>query len=253
MSIDSAPKIAAIVEARLGSTRLPGKHLIDVFGQPMIWYLVRQLEASKLLDDIIVATTTSRVDDPLVAYLQSISVCVYRGSEEDVLGRVLEAAQAYDVDVLVEVTGDCVLVDPLILDYVVTSFLNYGDDYNLVTNCLSGTYPIGMDSQVFSRRDLSRVESLANAPLDREHVTRYFLRNPDKFRTLSVATPRQWYWPGLSIVLDEPEDALFIKRIIEYLGVNTHPYSCEQIFELLKRTPELLKIAQHVHRKSADE
>ena len=155
-------KVIATIEARMGSTRLPGKVLREVVGVPLLGHLISRLQACDKLDDFVVATTTSPADDVIDEYCQSLGVAVFRGDEDDVLGRVLAAASSLAADVVVETTGDNPLLDPSIVDLHVETFLSNTADY--VSNAIVPTFPDGMEVQVFSLETLRRSEAIANHP-----------------------------------------------------------------------------------------
>ena len=153
------------------STRLPGKVLLEAVGKPLLELMVERLRRARSLDEIVVATTTEPSSDPIAALADRLGIGCFRGSEDDVLGRVLGAAQAYDAELIVETTGDCPLVDPDVLDLVVERFRVGGVDY--CSNTLERTYPRGMDVEVLPTAVLEEVASLTDDPADREHVSIY--------------------------------------------------------------------------------
>lgn len=225
-------KIVAIVEARMTSRRLPGKHMLTVKNIPIISYLISRLKSVQLIDEIIIATTTNTADDVLEEIADFHSVYVYRGSENDVMLRVLEAAVSREADLICEITGDCPLIDPKLVSQCIECFLvnnvdyvNYGTKY--------GGLPDGFGSQVFSVNALRRSEKLTNDSLDREHVTRHIQNNRDIFRLFYLAAPNCIKKPNLRVTLDYIDDYLLIKEIIEYFELHNLNTSCENIIEYL--------------------
>ncbi|MDD1664201.1 MAG: glycosyltransferase family protein, partial [Methanomicrobiales archaeon] len=177
-------KTAAIIEARMTSTRLPGKVLLPVLGRPLLDHLIERLKRARTLDQIIVATTTNATDDPVEALARNLGCGCFRGSEEDVLERVLSAAHRFGVDLIVEITGDCPLMDPAIVDILVETYrLNR---YDYVSNVLERTYPRGMDTQVFPTKVLDEVARLTDDPVDHEHVSLYIYNHPERFSLHNV-------------------------------------------------------------------
>ena len=214
--MSAAPRICATIEARLTSTRLPGKVLMEAAGQPMLAHMITRLQRVPQLDDIIVATTVNATDDPVVALTEELGVGCYRGSEHDVLDRVLSAAQANDVDLIVETTGDCPLIDPAIVSKVIDFYLAGEADY--VSNALvPRTYPVGMDTQIFATDILADVAGRTDAPDDREHVSLFIYKNPDLFRIAAVTAPPHHHAPETRLTLDTPDDLAVIRRVFEAL------------------------------------
>lgn len=215
------------------STRLPGKVLMEAGGKPMLQILIERLSRVPQLDGLIVATTTNADDDPVAALARRMGVHHYRGSEHDVLGRVLEAAQAHDVDIIVEMTGDNPLLDPAISSSVIDDYLAGGADY--VSNTLSPrSFPIGMDTQVFATDILADVARRTNAPDDREHVSLYIYSNPDRYRIREVKAPPQFHAPEVRLTLDTPEDLIRIRGIYERLHPENPEFGLADILALLR-------------------
>ena len=245
-------KVVAIIESRMGSSRLPGKALADVNGKPAIRRLVDRLCRCKSLSDIVVATTTNPKDDALEQWADAENVKVYRGSEDDVLKRVLLAAKAFDADTIVEITGDCILTDPSIVDLAVSKYLS--EDADVVTNCGDHlTYPMGVYAQVFSVDSLDWVE--ANIKDDhavREHVSLYFYEHPEKYKIVELLAEPDISYPEWRFQLDYPEDLQFINEV--YRALEPHfgeDFVTENIVRFLKSAPEILSINSHCVEKQA--
>jgi spore coat polysaccharide biosynthesis protein SpsF len=241
-------KVAAIIEARMTSTRLPGKILRPIMGRPMLELMIERLERCSNVDSIIVATTSNDTDNPVEALSRRLGVGCYRGSEDDVLLRVVEAAEAHGVDVIVEVTGDCPLIDPSIVDRVADVYLD--GEYDYVSNILERTYPIGMDVQVFATRDLRQVEQKTDDPADREHVSLYFYEVPGRFRTRNVASDLPEQHREHRLTVDTIEDFTLIEEIFKKLYPKTPAFSLDDILRLLEEYPELAGINKGVQQKS---
>lgn len=239
-------KTVATIEARMGSSRLPGKVLLPAAGVPMIGHLVSRLLAVERIDEIVVATTTDRGDDVLEDWASQNNVAIFRGSAHDVMGRVINAAKSVDADLVVEITGDCPIIDPDVVDLGIRTFLANSVDY--VSNVVVPSYPIGMDVQVFMLDTLEKSYSETSDPLDHEHVTRHIRQNPAKFSSLHMIAPKGSHYPGLGLTLDEPSDYLVIKHIIENLQPPLNS-SCEQIINFLNDHPEILALNKAVYRK----
>jgi spore coat polysaccharide biosynthesis protein SpsF len=181
-------RVVALVESRMASTRLPGKNLLPILGKPMLARLLERLKRCRMVDELCVATTRDAADDALEALARAEGVACHRGSVDDVLERTLHAATALKADVIVEITGDCPLVDPDIADAAVRRYLKGGVDY--VANVLDRlSFPVGFDVQVYSRAALAEVSGLTDDPFDRGNVTPFFYRNPQRYRLLNLFAP----------------------------------------------------------------
>ncbi len=244
---DGVARICATIEARMTSTRLPGKVLTPCLGKPMLELMVERVRRVPSLDGIIIATTTNRTDDPVAALADRLGVGCWRGSEEDVLTRVLEAAQAFDVDVIVELTGDCPLMDPEIVERVIQEYRRAGVDY--VSNVLTRGYPIGMDTEVFATAVLADVARRSDDPVDHEHVSVYIYQHPEIYTLGNVAAPPQCERPRLRLTLDTPEDLQVIRSVFEALYPANPEFSLADVLEFLDRKPEIAAINAHVQHR----
>jgi spore coat polysaccharide biosynthesis protein SpsF len=226
------------------SSRLPGKVLLEAAGKPLLEHMVERLRRARTLDAIVIATTDEAASDPIVALAERLGVGCFRGSEDDVLGRVLGAAQAHQADVIVETTGDCPLIDPAVLDLVVGRFHAGGVDY--CSNTLERTYPRGLDVQAFPTAVLAEVAGLTDEPADREHVSLYIYEHPERYRLRSVVSGRPELG-DLRLTVDTPEDYALIRAIFEAL----HPrdFGLQDVLDLLERSPELRELNRHVQQK----
>jgi spore coat polysaccharide biosynthesis protein SpsF len=240
-------KIIATIEARMSSSRLPGKVLLEANGKPMLLYLVERLKSVPSLDDIVIATTTNQSDDAIVDFACKNSINYFRGSENDVMIRVIEAAEQFCADVIVEITGDCPIIDPQIVEQTIQIFKNNEAEY--VSNAHLRGYPIGMDTQVFSLDTLKKSASMTSDTLDHEHVTLHIRNNPDIFKHIHLLPPPELNWPELGLTLDEQSDYELLRKIIEILGPNNTMFSCLDVINLLKTNPMLVKINKDVIRK----
>ena len=240
-------KIVATIEARMTSSRLPGKVLLTASGIPMLQHLVNRLRAVPSLDGIVLATTTNETDDALESFALKMGINCFRGSEEDVMSRVIGAAASVNADLVVEITGDCPIIDPQIIEQTIRMYHANPADY--VSNAHIRSYPDGMDTQVFLLETLKHSASMTEDQLDHEHVTLHIRNNPEIFRHVHLVAPPELHWPELGLTLDEPADYELLKRIIEHFG-NTNPlFSCLDVIRLLREKPEWVAINQEVLRK----
>lgn len=240
-------KIVATIEARMGSTRLPGKVLLPAAGKPMLVHLIDRLKQVPSLHEIVLATTTNAADDVLAALAEREGIRWWRGSEDDVLGRVLSAAQSVEAVVIVETLGDCPLLDPALVEQVVQTWLHNECDY--AGNARVRCYPRGMDVQVFSAEALAHSAILTNDPADREHVSLHLFNHPELWRQVNVMAPPELTWPELGLTLDTQEDYLLLKRIIEHFGEHKPYFSCADVVEWLRAQPDLVAINARVQRR----
>ncbi len=240
-------KIVAIVEARMTSKRLPGKHLLPAAGIPMIAHLLRRLKQVPSLDEVVIATTVNAADEPLVGIAKTFGVSYFRGSEDDVMERVLMAAEASGTDVIVGITGDCPLIDPDLVEQTIQVFLRNKCAY--VSNAEIPTYPDGMNTQVYGIASLRKSFSLTDDPLVHEHVTLHIRKNPELFPPIYLVAPPSLSWPDLALTLDERQDYELLKRIIEHFGESNPYFSCREIIEVLRANPQWVALIKGVVRK----
>lgn len=240
-------KIVATIEARMTSTRLPGKVLLPAGGKPMLQHLVDRLRQVKSLQAIVLATTINRTDDCLEVFAQEQDIAYFRGSEEDVMSRVIGAADSVQADIVVEITGDCPIIDPLIVEQTIQIFRHNTSEY--ASNSLIRSYPDGMDTQVFALKTLKRSAAMTNDPLDREHVTLHICTHPELFRQVTLIASPDLYWPELGLTLDEKEDYELLQNLIEYFGPSMPYFGCREVINLLRTKPEWVAINQEVRRK----
>ena len=241
-------KIVAMVQARMGSTRLPGKVLMDLAGETVLGRVVRRVQRSTLIDEVEVATTTSKSDDRIVDEIQRLGVSAFRGSEDDVLDRYWRASQECGAAAIVRITSDCPLIDPELIDETIRNFVQQRADYT--SNCRPRTYPRGLDTEVFTVEALKQVWEKAHQPYEREHVTPYFYEHPRLFRLTSLNSTidySRFRW-----TLDTPEDLMLLRAIYTHFSGRTH-FSWQEVMELVEREPTLSSINAHVHQKRLQE
>ena len=240
-------RVVATIEARMTSSRLPGKVLMPVLGDPMLMHLVRRLRAVSSIDGIVIATTTNAADESIVEFARAAGVPCYRGSEDDVLARVIGAAESDDADIVVEITGDCPVIDPDIVEQTIQMFAHHNADY--VSNSLVRSYPDGMDAQVMLLETLQASAALTTDRLDREHVSRFICRHPDLYSHVHLIAPPSLHWPELGLTLDEKDDYVLLKKIIENLYPIDPLFSCSDMIRVLKNNPDWIEINRNVTRK----
>lgn len=249
MRTASGPRIICIIEARFNATRLPGKLLMPILGEPMLGRMVERLRRSRTIDDIVIATVTGTSDDALAAYAEALGVHVFRGSEDDVLDRVVGAARSQSADIIVETTGDCPLIDPGLVDKVVGDFLIGGADF--VSNILPHTTPRGTDVRVFRAPDLSHINDSSADPADHEHVSLHFWEHPERYICRNVQTDLPGEAASLRLTVDTPEDLELVRAIYAELYEANPAFTLADVLMLLNRRPDLAVVNRHVQQKPA--
>jgi len=233
-------RIVATIEARMASTRLPGKVLADIGGKPALEVMIERLRLVPELNAIVLATTLNASDDAVEALGRRLGVGVWRGSEDDVLQRVLDAARNHKADVIVELTGDCPLIDPAVVSAVVRRYLEAGVDY--VSNILTRSFPIGMDTQVFAVKVLADVSRRTADAADHEHVSLYIYRHPERYSLANLLAKPAETRPQLRLTLDTAEDLRVIRAVHAALSPEGAGYSVARMIEFLDADPNTARI-----------
>ena len=206
--------IAAIIQARMSSSRLPGKVMLDLAGAPVLVRVVERVRSAKLVDVVAVATSTDPSDDPIAALCEERNIALFRGPLDDVLARYIGAAHALGCETIVRITSDCPLIDPSVIDLCIETFLEGHYDY--ISNCAPGerTFPRGLDVEVCATAALERADRDAKAPYEREHVTPFMRENKQNLFSVGpmVDAPSAYRRP-YRLTLDYPEDYELIKRL----------------------------------------
>lgn len=239
--------VNAIIQARCGSTRFPGKVFADINGNPLLWHVVNRLKFAELIDNIIVATTVNTIDDEIEKWCKKEGVNCFRGSEDDVLNRYYRAALAFPSDIVVRVTADDPFKEPAVIDEVIGKLIN--EKYDLVTNNYPPSFPEGLDCEAFTFEVLKTVEESTDDLFEREHVTQYVYHNPDKFRIGNVLSDRQlshYRW-----TIDTVEDYEMVKRVYNNRKLDSKGILLmDEILDILKNHPEISAINSDVERSA---
>jgi len=227
--------VTAIIQARMTSTRLPGKVMLEVLGKPLLGYLVERLADAARIDRIVVATTTNPEDDIVAEFSRKAGLDLFRGSEHNVLERYTRAATVYQADHILRITADCPLIDPVLVDALVDFYFKGEFDYAL--NCEPPTLPDGLDAEVFSFAVLQQTHENATLPSEREHVTPYMRKHPEIF---SIGRWRNAQdWSHLRWTVDEPEDFHLVSRVIKALYSQNQHFGTTDVMALLAQNPTL--------------
>jgi spore coat polysaccharide biosynthesis protein SpsF len=240
-------KIGCIIQARMGSTRLSGKVMKELEGKTVLEHVIERVKQSKMIDEIIIATTVHDRDDVIESEALRCGIKVFRGSEGDVLSRYFYAAKENKIDVIVRITSDCPLIDWNIIDDVISKFIN--NEYDIVTNAgldqKQRTFPRGLDLEVFSFSVLSNAFNNATERYQREHVSPYIYETSEKIHVFQNAVDYSKYrW-----TLDTEEDWILINKIFKRLYTGLHNFGLMEIIELMEREPELNEINKHIEQK----
>ena len=235
-------KIVAIVQARMGSTRLPNKVMKEINGKPMIELLLQRLSKAKRVDEIIVATSTNENNIPLIEFVSGLGFRVVAGSENDVLRRYIQVLDESAADVAVRITGDCPLTDPSLVDEVIDEFMASGRDY--CSNIDPASYPDGLDIEVLYASALRKVHSTTNDQFDREHVTP-FLRNSGLFTKSNITNAHDY--SSLRWTVDEPADFRVIADVFNHFSPNIH-FTWKEVLALYDEKPEIFLANSEISR-----
>ena len=238
--------IEAFIQARMGSTRLPGKVLKTVLGKPLLEYLVERIAQTKEIDDFVILTSHEKSDDPIVSFCHKHNIAAYRGSEDDVLDRYYQAALLRKPDGIVRITADCPLIDPDVIDQVVQIF-RQDPHVDYISNAFERTFPRGLDVEVFSFHALQQAAQQAIRPEEREHVTVYMYRHPEIFKLKNVAhkpSMGNYRW-----TVDTPEDFALIRLILENLYPSNPHFRMKDILRLLAQHPTWSELNAHIEQK----
>jgi spore coat polysaccharide biosynthesis protein SpsF len=241
-------KVVAIVQARMGSTRLPGKVLRQLGSRTALSWVIHRVLRFHHIDGLLIATTLQSADDAIVQEAARCSAEVFRGDESDVLDRYYRAACHARADLIVRITSDCPLIDPEVSDYTIRRFLDEQPDY--ASNTLERAYPRGLDTEVMTFSALERAWKEASEPYQRAHVTPYLYQHPEKFRLLSVKGEDDF--SGYRWTLDTPDDAEFLQEVFARLGGSVE-FTWRDVLNLLEREPALAEKNQHTCQKALHE
>jgi len=239
--------IVAFVQARLGSSRLPEKSLREIEGKPMIWHIIERLKHSKHINKIVVATTVNPLDDKIAAFCEQNGVGYHRGSEMDLVSRFYETAKKFNADVIVRIWGDCVFIDPQIVDKVIELLLNNKLDY--ASNVRPPSFPRGMDCEVFTFQTLERDFKETSDPFYREYMTDYIFRNPDKFKLGNLANDTDL--SSRCLYVDYADDLALAQEIYKEMHAQGKKvFYLKDILDLLEQNPKLKQMNAGLQRYS---
>lgn len=235
---ENGKKVLAVIQARMSSTRLPGKVLFPIQNRPMLSYMLERVSAAQRVDQVILATSLDPSDDPIAQFCGQEDVLCYRGSLDDVLDRYYQAAQTGGGQTIVRLTGDCPLLDPRIIDTMVEVYQKNQYDYIANTVPPAGaSFPDGMDVEIFSMKNLERAWREAQKPSEREHVTFYFWKNSQIFSLHRHDSPKDF--SGYRLTVDYPQDFEVVTKIFTELYPKNPLFRMEEVIDFLDRHPEI--------------
>lgn len=240
-------RIVVVVQARMGSSRLPGKVMKTICQKPVLELMLERLSKSKLIDEIVVATTNLKEDDVIFDWSKKIGYSVFRGSELDCLDRHYQVGKKFAAKFIAKITSDCPFIDPIIVDKVIGFFLEHSDEFDYVSNSHPPSYPDGLDLEIMHLSALENAWKNSVDMLEREHTTTYIWKRPDIFRIGNVTMPggknmfmkERW-------TLDYPDDFEFTKQIYENLYMPGKIFLMDEILKFLDNRPKIRKINSHL-------
>lgn len=232
------------IEARMTSSRLAKKVLKPLGNSTVLEVMINRVLKCKLVNKIIVATTINKEDDGIINLCEKKNVEYFRGSENNVFQRVLQAHEKFETDIIVELTGDCPFIEPRLIDEAIEFYLN--NDYDYVSNSIKSTFPVGMSIQVYSLKALQEVSKKELTSMDIEHVTPEFYTTK-RFKTYNIEAPKNLYFPELSVTLDTKEDYEIITKIMNHF--KNDYFTIEEMISYVRKNPKLLQINSSIKRK----
>ncbi len=244
--MDRRTKVVAIIQARMGSCRLPGKVLLDLAGEPILARVVHRVHRAGTVDELVIATTNEQADDVLVDLCAARGWLCFRGSQDDVLDRYYQAALKHEANVVVRITSDCPLIEPEVIDRVVRELVERRPPSDYATNVLpQRTYPRGLDVEAFWFETLKVIWREDENPAWREHVTQYLHHHPERFVILGVQSDRDL--SAMRWTVDTREDYDLVQRIYGAFGHDL--FSWQEVVTLLEENPQWLETNRHVQQK----
>lgn len=241
-------RVIAIIQARMSSTRLPGKIMLPLAGKPVLQHIIERLRMSEYIDEVVVACTTNYQDDMIIDLCDMLECKYYRGSEDDVMQRVVEACEKFEADIIVDVTSDCPCVDAGLADSFIETLVKLETDY--VSNVINRTMPRGLDMQVLTYKALERANREVDNVVDRSHVTSWIYKNPITQGTyrLSTKVMKESDYSEIRLTLDTEEDYQLLRLVFDSFPVND--FGLEDLIKLINWYPEMFELNKHVPQKS---
>lgn len=245
--------ITVIIQARTGSTRLPNKIFKPLAGKPVLWHVYNRVKQSKLISQIVIATTELQEDDAVENFCNENKISFYRGSSDNVLSRYFFAAKRYKAETIIRITADCPVIDPVVLDNIIETFSdeNKNDKLDYMSNSIVRTFPRGLDAEIFSMAALEKTFNEATLKYEFEHVTPYIYKHPELFKIKNFESYKdysQYRW-----TVDTKEDYELLRNIYDALYYQKEIFLLEDILKLLEEHPELTEINRAIEQKKLGE
>ncbi|MBU1145318.1 MAG: glycosyltransferase family protein [Firmicutes bacterium] len=239
--------ITAIIAARMNSSRMPGKSMALLCGIPSLEHIINRLKASRFIDQIIVATTTNNTDDKIRECAKMNGVLCFSGSEDDVLDRTVKAGEISNSEHVVIVNGDSPIIDPYVVDCVISAYFKNNADY--ASNSWKESWPVGTEAEICRLATLQKINTSSTDPAYHEHVTLELNENRNKYKMIDVTASSDEMWPELRLTLDTQEDYKLISYIYENLYPSNQLFGIKEIVEFLKQKPEFVRINSNIKQK----
>ena len=236
--------IAAIIQARMDSKRLKGKVLKKILSKPILYYQIERLRRSKLVNNIIIATTQKKSDDSIISFCEQYKVSYFRGNENNVLKRYLDCAKLYKVSNIIRLTADCPLLEVSLLDKMIK--LHIQNDYDYTSNNVNGYWPDGLDIEIIKYKTLNKINKIVKINSDKEHVTTYIKKNLNNFKYRLLKPQKNLSY--LRLTVDQNEDFILVNEIFKRLYKIKKNFTLEDIIKLFKRNPDLINLNNKIKR-----
>ncbi len=246
-------KIVATIEARMSSERLPGKSLRKILGKPMLELLIERVKSSTLIQDIVIATSSKKDNQPIEDLAKRLNIHCFRGSEDDVLDRVLNAAKSVKGELIVELWADSPLIDPQVLDNMIEYYKE--NDFDCIGTTLPNftkTYPIGFSALIFPTKILEEISKITHNPVDRENVSNYIYEHPEKYKIAPFPCPKELDHPEFRLTVDEESDFRLIESIFQNLYPKNPKFTAPDVIKFLLSNPDIAKINSNVAQRKLD-
>lgn len=243
----SSENIIIVVQARLGSSRLPGKVMKPILGKPLIWHIVNRLKKISSVSNIVISTTNEKDDERLIEFAQSEKISIGAGKVYDIIDRLYQTCKKFNPTIIIKVNGDCPLIDPILIEEGIKIYLNSKEKPDLVTNALDNTFPEGTQFGIFNFFTLENLRKNIEKPFWREYFFRYMIEHKHEFKIIGIKNQEDL--SSLRWTVDYKEDFEFVKKIFESLYRKNMYFTMNDILECLKKNPEFIKINEKYSSK----
>ena len=233
-------KIIALIQGRMGSTRLPGKVLADIEGKPLIWHIFNRLQKISLISEVVISTTNQSTDKPLIEFAKKENIAYFAGSEDDIIDRIYKTGEKFSCDILVKINADCPLIDIELIENGINLFLSSKNKPDLITNCVEETFPEGMQYSIFNFNVIKKIWLTLKESFWREYFYRFMIENKNNFSIINIKNEKDL--SKLRWTVDYQEDLEFVKKIYSKLYSKNQFFGMNEILNLLDKNPEIRKI-----------